>query len=93
MPNNYEQAQIQAMIQLLAEKFIKDPVKLQRLKELINMGIISDMIRDDVKIEIAKRFLRRGLSVKAISEDVGLDEAVVLNLQDELENETKHDSE
>jgi len=93
LPDNYEQAQIQAMIQLLAEKFIKDPEKLQRLKGLINMSIISDMIREDDRIEIAKRFLKRGLSVKAISEDVGLDEAVVLNLQAELENETKHEKE
>ena len=79
-----EQAQIQAMIQLLAEKFVKDPEMLQKLKELINMGVIAEMIANDKAIDIAKNMLRKGSTVEFVSETTGLDEPTVLNLQSEL---------
>ena len=79
-----EQVQIQAMLQLLAEKFIKDSEILQKLKELINMGIIAEMIRQDHAIAIAKKMLIRDLPVEVISETTGLDEQTILNLQAEL---------
>ena len=83
--NNYdEQMQIQAMLGLLAEKFIKDPDELKRLKELISVGIIAEMIRDDAMIEIARKLLMRGISVKAVSEDTGLPEAIISSLQAEI---------
>ena len=76
----------------MTEKFIKDLDILKKLKELISMGIIAEMIRDDAvkedRIEIAKRLLKRGLSVSGIMEDTGLDELTVLNLQAELGTNT-----
>jgi transcription termination factor NusB len=84
LSNHDEQAQIQAMLGLLAEKFIKDPDELKRLKELISMGIIAEMIRDDAMIEIARKLLIRGISVKAVSEDTGLSETIIRSLQAEI---------
>jgi len=79
-----EQAQMQAMLKLLAEKFIKDQSVLQRLKELIGMGAISEMIVNDKVIEIAKNLLRKGSPVNFVSETTGLDESTVRGLQAEL---------
>ena len=79
--DNNEQVQIQAMLGLLAEKFIKDPDVLKRLKELINMGIIAEMIAHDRDIEIAKNMLRDGMGISAISRYTGLDEETIRNLQ------------
>jgi len=69
------------MLGLLAEKFIKDPDALKRLKELINMGIIAEMIAHDRDIEIAKNMLRDGMGISAISRYTGLDEETIRNLQ------------
>jgi len=78
------QTQIQAMIQLLADKFIKDEDMFRRLKEMISMGTIATMIAEDKAIEIAKKLLKRGLSVNVVVEDTGLDEQAVLNAKSEL---------
>jgi len=79
-----EQGQIQAMLGLLAEKFIKDPDELKRLKELMSMGVIAEMIRDDAIKEVARKLLMRGISVEAVSEDTGLSEAIIRNLKAEI---------
>jgi hypothetical protein len=79
-----EQAQIQEMLKLLAEKFIKDLDVLQKLKEMINMGIINQMIANDKAVEIAKNMLRKGSSVEFVLETTGLDESTVVNLQAEM---------
>ena len=50
LSGNDEQVQIQAMLGLLAEKFIKDPEQLKRLKGMMSMGIIAEMIREDAII-------------------------------------------
>jgi predicted transposase YdaD len=88
VPDKDEQAQIQAMLQLLAEKFVKDSNSLEKLKELLNMGIIGEMIAADAKtdkaIEIAKKMLKRGVSVDIVMEDTGLDESTVLEIQEAL---------
>lgn len=80
-----EQAQVVSMLWLLAEKFVKDLSELRRLKGLMNMSIIAEMIREDAAkerdIEIAKKLLKRGISIHAISEDTGLDESIVRELQ------------
>jgi len=67
-----EQQQIQAMIGLLAEKFITKPETLQRLKELIGMGVIFEMLREDVKVEIARNLLEDGDSVEKVIKITGL---------------------
>jgi len=71
-----EQLQIQAMIQLLAEKFIKNPEGLQKLKEMIGMGIIAEMIREDAvkerDIEIARNMIADGEPADKITKYTGL---------------------
>ncbi|MDR1687521.1 MAG: hypothetical protein LBS21_02785 [Clostridiales bacterium] len=46
------QVQIQAMLELLAEKFVKDENELKKLKGMIRMGVIFDMIREDLRVEL-----------------------------------------
>jgi predicted transposase YdaD len=82
-----EQAQIQAMLVMLAEKFIKDPELLQRLKGMVNVGVIAEMIREDALRDVARKLLRRGMSVDAVVEDTGLSEDEVHMLQTELDDE------
>jgi len=78
------QIQVQAMLQLLAEKFVKDPNILHKLKELINVGVIAKMIAHDRDVEIAKNMLRDGVGISAISKYTGLSEQAVRELQKEL---------
>lgn len=84
IPAKDNQAQIQAMLQLLAEKFVKDEAMLQKLKELINMGVIAEMIANDKAIAIAKNMLREGSSIEFVLKTTGLDEPTILGLQSEL---------
>jgi hypothetical protein len=82
------QNQIHAMLHLLADKFIKDKDTLRKLKEMLSMGAIAEMIKDDAvkedRREIAKRLLKRGLTVSVVIEDTGLDEETVLDVKAEL---------
>jgi len=78
------QAQIQAMLQLLAEKFVKDAEMLKKLKEMISMGVIAEMIANDKAVDIAKNMLKEGLAISVVSKTTGLDEPTVLDLQAEL---------
>jgi VIT1/CCC1 family predicted Fe2+/Mn2+ transporter len=83
------------MLGLLAEKFIKDPAALKRLKEMISVGVIFDMmqkdiqeeIQEDTKVEIAKNMLKDGVGISVISKYTGLSEPTVRNLKAELDNE------
>ena len=88
VPGEDGQTQVQAMIHMLAEKFVKDLNMLRKLKEMLNMGAIAEMIREDAvkedRCEIAKKLLKRGLSVLVVVEDTGLDESIVLDLKAEL---------
>jgi len=91
-----EQLQIQAMLQLLAGKFIKNRDILLKLKEVLNMSIIGKMIWDEGMekgmekgiregaINIAKKMLKRGTPIEIVMEDTGLDEAIISKLQEEL---------
>jgi len=79
-----EQAQILEMLKILAEKFIKDLETLQKLKELISMGIINEMIANDKAIDIAKNMLREGATVAFVSKTTGLDESTVTKLKSEV---------
>ena len=72
------------MIQLLAEKFVKDIDMLRKLKEMIRMGAIAEMLRDDAMIEVAKNMLNDGMGVSAISKYTGLAEQTIRELQKEL---------
>jgi len=84
VPAKDEQVQIQAMLQLLAEKFVKDPAMLKKLKELISVGLIAEMIANDKAVEIARKMLKRKTPIEIVMEDTGLDEATILALQAEL---------
>ncbi|MDR1688608.1 MAG: hypothetical protein LBS21_08370 [Clostridiales bacterium] len=46
------QTQIQAMLEMLAEKFVDDEKELTRLKGMMKMGVIFDMIREDLREEL-----------------------------------------
>jgi predicted transposase/invertase (TIGR01784 family) len=90
-----EQAQVQGMIGLLAEKFIADRADLKRVKELMNMGIIFEMMREDgVKegaiesaIKIAKNLLKKGSTIEFVAEVTGMGEAEIRDLQAALSQE------
>jgi len=86
VPASDGQLQIQAMLHLLADKFIKDPDMLVKLKEMINMTRLTEMIRQDKTIEIAKKMLIRGTPIEIVMEDTGLDEPIVNKLVEELNN-------
>ena len=70
-----EQTQILAMLGLMAEKFIFNAEMLAKLKGLINVGVIFDMIWDDAlevaskefSIEVAKKMLANGEPIKNTS--------------------------
>jgi hypothetical protein len=49
VPDKNEQLQIQAMLGLLAEKFIKDDSRLEKIKELIGMYKIFEMLEKDIE--------------------------------------------
>ncbi|MDR0221863.1 MAG: hypothetical protein LBI54_10740 [Lachnospiraceae bacterium] len=87
----YEQMQIQAMISILVEKFVTDKEKLNKLKEVLNMTAIAQMIRDDAindyKIEIAKNALKKGADIDFIRDITGLKTKKIKELQAELNNE------
>ena len=95
LPDKNEQTQIQAMLGLLAEKFVKDPAVLKRLKELMSVGAIFDMVREDAMsdkaIEIAKNMLRDGVGISVISKYTGLPESIVRDLKSELDKEPEQD--
>jgi len=86
-----EKLQIQAMLHLLADKFIKDPEMLQKLKEMINLTKLSKIIHDEGKevgfkesaIAIAKKMLMLGLSAEVVIAATGLDESTVDKLAKE----------
>ena len=78
---NEEQLQILAMLGLLAEKFIIRPEQLKRLKGLMSVGALAEIIAKDKAVEIAKKLLMRGMSIEAVSADTGLPEATVRDLQ------------
>ena len=88
-----EKLQVQGMIGLLAEKFISDFATLKKIKELMSVGVIFEMMRDDGKvegkiegkIEVAKNMLKRKTPVEVVIEDTGLDESTVIKLQNEME--------
>ena len=83
-----QKLQVQGMISLLAEKFISDFASLKKIKELMSVGIIFEMMRDDAKkegkIEVATNMLKRKTPVEVVMEDTGLDESTVIKLQEEL---------
>jgi predicted transposase YdaD len=82
-----EQLQIQAMLDLLAEKFIRDKEILSRIKEMLNMGAIAEMIKRDDMIDVAKKALIEGASIEFVMKITDLDVETVSQLQDELNND------
>jgi predicted transposase/invertase (TIGR01784 family) len=80
------------MINLLAEKFIGDKEKIRKLREVLNMTAVMEMIREetreeaiqDNKIEIAKNALAEGLSLDVIKRITGLTAKQIKQIQAEL---------
>ena len=91
-----EQLQIQAMLEMLAEKFVKDKEQLQRLKGLMSMGAIAEMIREDAiqegrlegklegRLEIARNALKEGVAIEFVKKITGLEESTIRDLQSEI---------
>ena len=73
------------------EKFVKDSNMLKRLKEMISMGVIAEMIATEAeakaeaktKAEIARNMLHKNMDLGLVSELTGLDESTIRDLQDE----------
>ena len=92
IPARVEQIQIQAMLKLLADKFVKDHAAMQRLKEMINMTAIGEMIRKDAieegarvrDLEIAKNMLKDGVGISVVAKYTGLSEASIRELKEGL---------
>ena len=78
--------QIQAMLLMLAEKFLTT-IENEKLKEMLAMTAVAKMWVYDSKIEMAENALRKGYSIKVISEITGLDEKTILKLHKELQKE------
>ena len=76
-----EQDQIQAMLYMLAEKFISNKETLRKVKEMMTMGAIAEMIRDDERIAIAKKMLQDGVGISVISKYTGLHESIIREMQ------------
>jgi hypothetical protein len=87
LPATDTQAQIQAMLALLAEKFVLDEEQLAKLKEMINMTAIEEMIRRDDRIEVAKNLLSEGIMQDVIHKATGLPADLLRQLQADLEIE------
>ena len=81
------QLQIQAMLHILADKFIKDKSQSSKIKEMLNMTRIGEMIREDNTIEIAKNAIKEGVSTDVIIKITKLDKATIQKLQKELQAE------
>ncbi len=79
--------QTQAMLYLFAEKFVNDSAQLGKLKELLNMTAIAEMMLKDERVEIAKNALKEGASIEFTRRITGLDESTIKHLQAELDNE------
>jgi hypothetical protein len=83
-----EKCQIQAMVLLLAEKFIADKEKLEKLKGVLDMMMVLEMVKEDLREEmnqkIVKNALEEGLSLDAIKRITGLTTKEIQELQAEL---------
>jgi molybdopterin converting factor small subunit len=82
-----EQLKIQAMINLLVEKFIADEEKIRKLKEVLNMTKVMQMMRDDIIQEIVINALKKGAEIDFISDITGLETERIQQLQAELNNQ------
>jgi hypothetical protein len=91
LPTKQQQLQIQVMLGLLAEKFITDENELKKLKELISMSKLFEMIIEDAKtdekIEIAKSMLRDDFPISVITKHTGLPVVTIQTLQAKNVNE------
>ena len=79
-----EYEQIQAMILLMAEKFLSD-TEVQKIKERMGMRI-GEMFKTDKAIEIASNMLKKGIDIELIAETTGLDIEKLEELKYEIEN-------
>ncbi len=79
-------SQIQAMLYLMAEKFVNETER-EKVKEMITMMPIMEMIRNDDRIALAKRMMKYNEPLFKIIEYTQLDESVVKQLQQEFESE------
>jgi len=95
--NKDEQLRVQAMIGLLAVKFL-DATTLQEIKELMKMNILFDMMREEgikegikegsreKSREIARGMLKDDMDINIILKYTKLSESSLREIQMELEN-------
>lgn len=85
-----ELLQIQAMLYLMAEKFVSE-TDLEKVKEVISMVPIMEMITNDAikddRIDIARKALAKGLSIGDVADLTGFDESVIRRIQTENTDE------
>ena len=75
------------MLHILADKFIKDKSQSSKIKEMLNMTRIGEMIREDNTIEIAKNAIKEGVNIDVIVKITKLDKVTIQKLQKELQAE------
>ena len=84
-----KQLQILAMLHILADKFIKDQSQLSKIREMLNMTRLAEMMVEDAikdySIEIAQKALNEGADVDFVERITGLDIVTLQNLQAELQ--------
>ncbi len=83
-----EQLQIQAMLDMLAEKFIKDDETLAQIKEVLNMSAIAEMIREDAvhdrDVTIARNAFKEGATLEFVRKITGLDTNTLKKVYEEV---------
>lgn len=72
--------QIQAMLYLMAEKFVNETER-EKVKEMITMMPIMEMITNDTLIDVARKALIKGLSIEDVKDITGLDESIIKRVQ------------
>jgi len=80
----YEQSQVQAMIILLAEKFLNE-VGVKKIKEEIAMSQILTMVVEEEKTKFATSMLKDGIDVEFVVKHTKLSKEKVLAIKTELE--------
>jgi hypothetical protein len=86
IPNKTKQDACIAAAYAFARKFLSEN-EMNSMEEVLKMSDLVVRLVESKATEIAKKLLKRGLSIMDVVEDTDLDEATVMRLQTELNNE------
>jgi hypothetical protein len=82
-----EKCQIQAMVLLLADKFIADKEKIEKLKEVLDMMMVLEVVREEAAkerdIALAKNAIKEGMATELIGKITGLETETIQQLKAE----------